>query len=254
VRRRAAAITDPVFLRTITNSTMPQQPQSGLFITGTDTGVGKTRVGVALARALVARGRTVRARKPVESGCNDGPDGLHPIDGDALRIAAGEAESLHSVCRYRLRAAISPERAARLEGAMLDMAAVREACVDGVEAGDWLQVEGAGGFCSPLVEGALNADLAVALGLPVLLVAADRLGVINHTLLSVEAIARRGLVLAGVVLNRVTPDTDAAMDNADDLARWLRCPLWRFAHGDDPAAESAALQPWLDALAGADHR
>jgi dethiobiotin synthetase len=230
---------------------MREHRQPGLFITGTDTGVGKTRVGTALARALAARGRTVRARKPVESGCSDGPDGLFPADGDALRNAAGAIEPLQRVCRYRLRAAVSPERAARLEGVALDMDGMRAACVDGVAAGDWLQVEGAGGFCSPLVEGALNADLAVALRLPVLLVAADRLGVINHTLLTAEAIERRGLELAGVVLNRFVPAADPAMDNAQDLATWLQRPVWLFPHDRDPDTEAATVQPWLESLAAA---
>ena len=86
-------------------------------------------------------------------------------------------------------------------------------------------VEGAGGFYSPLASGALNADLAAALSLPVLLVAADRLGTIGHTLMTVDAIKRRGLTLAGVVLNRLDPYGDPLMDNATDLSRWLGQPV-----------------------------
>jgi dethiobiotin synthetase len=95
---------------------------------------------------------------------------------------------------------------------------------------DFLLVEGAGGFYSPLAAGVLNADLAVALSLPVLLVTADRLGTIGHTLLAVEAIKRRGLTLAGVVLNQVAPAVDPQMDNAAELSRWLGEPVLVSGH------------------------
>lgn len=201
----------------------------GLFVTGTDTGVGKTHVGAALAAALAAQGLRLRARKPVESGCPRVDGELQPQD--ALAYAAASGEPLATVCRYRLAAALSPERAARLEGVDYGLADLAAHCRAGVAADDFLLVEGAGGFLSPIAADGLNADLAVALGLPVLLVSADRLGAIHQVLATAEAIRRRGLTLAAVVLNAVVPIADPLLDNAADLARWLGGPIVRLPHG-----------------------
>ena len=228
---------------------MEPHPSFGLFVTGTDTGVGKTHVGTALAAALAARGVDVRVRKPVESGCAPREGALFPADADALRRAAGAREPLQSVCRYRLAAPLSPERAAALEGVALELDMLHRACVDAVPPEACLLVEGAGGFYSPIARGALNADLAVRLGLPVLLVTADRLGTIHHTLLAAEALRARGLRLAAVVLNRVGADVDREMDNAGELERWLGHAVLRFPHGGDAAAAERALAPLLAALA-----
>jgi len=224
----------------------------GIFITGTDTGVGKTRVGTALAHALTRRGWRVCARKPVESGCHAGPEGLLPQDAAALWHAAGQIEPLEIICRHRLRAPLSPERAAALEGTALDLGDLHTACLTDVGEDDFLLVEGAGGFYAPIARGALNADLAGGLGLPVLVVAADRLGTLNHTLLTIEAVRMRGLALAGVVLSQPLPQTDPQMDNAADLERWLQRPVLRLPHGTDAGVdawqrEAAGLSPLLDA-------
>ena len=224
-----------------------------MFITGTDTGVGKTRVGAALAHQLTGRGLCVRPRKPVESGCLTGPGGPLPQDAAVLREASGGAEPLERICRYRLQAPLSPERAAELEGMTLDLGELHAACLAGIGQDDFLLVEGAGGFYSPLARGALNADLAAGLGLPVLVVAADRLGTINHTLLTIEAVHMRGLALAGVVLNQPASQGDQLMDNAADLERWLQVPVLRFPHGSDCGVEAwrreaASLSPLADAL------
>lgn len=207
----------------------------GVFITGTDTGVGKTVVGAALAAALTRLEVAVAVRKPVESGCAEVDGVLHPADGDALRSAAGAREPLDVVTPLRLRHALSPERAARLEDMDLELYDLIAAARTG-EADDFYLVEGAGGFLSPLASRALNADLAVALGLPVLLVVADRLGCINHALLSVEAIEHRGLNIAAIVVNAVRTDDDDAMDNHEDLEARLPYPVLPFGHGEGPAA------------------
>lgn len=226
----------------------------GYFITGTDTGVGKTRVGTALAHGLARRGLDVRVRKPAESGCPEVDGVLQPQDAEALRCAAGAHEPLERVCAVRLRAAVSPERAAAREGVALDLAHVRDACLAGA-GGDVRLVEGAGGLLSPIAAGALNADLAVALGFPVLLVAADRLGVIGHVLLALEAIERRGLAVAGIVLSRPHPvEADPAMDNAADLARWSGrevhvLPQGPAAGPDAWAADAAHLAALVGRLA-----
>lgn len=202
----------------------------GVFITGTDTGVGKTRVGTLLASLLLERGIRVRARKPVESGCKPASEGLIPLDALALRDGAGCSEPLEDICRFRFEAAVSPERAALLEGTILDLATLYRACMSQVDAGDFLLVEGAGGFYSPIARGALNADLAGALGLPVVIVAADRLGAISQTLLAVEAAQMRGLAIAGIVLNQTEEGIDPSMKNSRDLERWLKFPVTRLPY------------------------
>lgn len=114
-------------------------------------------------------------------------------------------------------------------------------------------MEGAGGFYSPLARGVLNADLAGGLGLPVLVVAADRLGTLNHTLLTVEAVQMRGLALAGLILNQPAAHQPApAMDNAADLERWLQVPVLRLPYGSGSGIEAwrqeaALLAPLADA-------
>lgn len=204
----------------------------GVFVTGTDTGVGKTVVGCALAKALTGFGETVAVRKPVESGCEPAGEALHPADGDALRRAADEREPLDVVTPLRLRHALSPERAARLEQMDLELYDLIAAARTG-EAGDFYLVEGAGGFLSPLAQGALNADLVMALELPVLVVVADRLGCINHALLTVEAIEHRGLNIAAIVVNAVTAEIDGDMNNREDLESRLPYPVLSFGHGED---------------------
>jgi dethiobiotin synthetase len=221
----------------------------GLFITGTGTGVGKTEVAAALARLLANSGVAVRVRKPVESGCLVADGVLVPADAMRLREAARCRDPLDVVCPYRLRTAISPERAAALESVELDLARLERACRHDLGPNDFVLVEGAGGLLSPLARDGLGADLAVRLALPVLLVVADRLGCINHTLLSVEALAARGLVLAAVVLNRMDAAGAAEMNNAADLAKWLGRPVVCVPRSAPCGAPWAAMLPHLTALA-----
>jgi dethiobiotin synthetase len=146
---------------------------------------------------------------------------LLPNDALELQAAALSKEALERICPYTFEAALSPERAAALAGMSITLDELRLACLEDVANSDFLLVEGAGGFYSPLATHVLNADLAEALSLPVLLVASDRLGTINHTLLAVDAIKTCGLTLAGVVLNRIEPCRDLLMDNVEDLSNWL---------------------------------
>jgi len=217
--------------------------QRGLFVTGTDTGVGKTRISAILAHLLNQRGLVVRPRKPVESGCLRGEGGLIPADAATLQAAAGSKELLAKICPYRFELALSPERAAALADKSLTLDDVTAVCREGLAESDFLLVEGAGGFYSPLASDVLNADLAVALSLPVLLVTSDRLGAINQTLLAVEAIKGRGLTLAGVVLNQVAPAVDPQMDNAAELSRWLDEPVLATAYYKADSTEPAWLLP-----------
>ncbi len=212
----------------------------GVFITGTDTDVGKTVVACTLARALVRVGRTVAVRKPVESGCARRGSHLYPADGAALARAAGEREALEVVTPWRLAHAISPERAARLEGVDLHIEALATAVAAGASS-DFRLVEGAGGFLSPLASDGANADLAVALGLGLIVVVADRLGCINHGLLTLEAIERRGLHCAACVMNAVTADSDPAGANYEDLQARLDAPVIAFRNGREDRDAGDAL-------------
>jgi len=201
----------------------------GVFITGTSTEVGKTFIGVAIATALTQRNIKVIPRKPIESGCTRNDDELIPQDAVALKDAANYQGSLSEVCPYRFEPPISPVRAAHLADKILTTEQLVNICLEGSEQG-FLLVEGAGGFYSPLAENGLNADLAVALQLPVLLVADDRLGVLSQVLLNVEAIKMRGLPLAGVVVNQLNGDLNDDMDNSADLRERLDCPVFTIPY------------------------
>ena len=197
----------------------------GVFITGTGTDVGKTFVGTAITRKLTEQGITVIPRKPIESGCQRQGDELIPQDASALMQAANYQGSLSEICPYRFEPPISPVRAAHLAKQTLTTEQLVNICLQGSERGFTL-VEGAGGFYSPLTENGLNADLAMGLQLPVLLVADDSLGVLSHVLLNVEAILSRGLQLAGVVLNTLNESNDIHMNNSADLREYLNCPVF----------------------------
>ena len=200
----------------------------GIFVTGTDTGVGKTFLATRLIRSLKRLDIPVIPRKPVESGCKRVGDRLIPADALALGEAAGSQANLNEICPFRLEHPLSPERAARLEGIDYDLLDLAKTCQ--VPSDRFLIVEGAGGFYSPLAPNGLNADLALHLNLPVLLVAADRLGCINHVLLTVDAIALRDLTLAAVVLSQSIPESPPHMDNLEDLRNRLDHPVERIKY------------------------
>ena len=196
---------------------------SGIFVTGTDTGVGKTHVGALLIHTLRVLGRTVIPRKPVESGWLEDSGAT-----DAAQLAQAAGVTLDSrVCPYHFRAALAPPRAADQEGQTLRIRELAATCPVRWEKGQFLHVEGAGGFYSPIAHDGLNADLAQILGLPVVLVAEDKLGCINQVLLTAEAIRQRQLRLAGVILNVRTPPMEG-MDNLSDLQKYLQEPVVRF--------------------------
>jgi len=173
----------------------------GFFVTGTDTGVGKTFVSCALVRSARAAGLSVYAFKPIETGC---PAGEYGEDQRALAAAAGEVP--RGTYRFLLPAA--PWVAAQAEGAEIDLARVTSDLAAG-SLYDRVLVEAAGGWRVPITREADTSDLARICRLPVLVVARAGLGTINHTLLTLEAIQRDGLEVAGVVLS-LRPEDDAA--------------------------------------------
>ena len=202
----------------------------GYFITGSDTDVGKTYIACEIVRQLRRRGVDVETRKPAESGCLLSSSGdLTAHDAAALQQANEHLESIERIAPYRFRAALAPHRAARLENRKLCLEELVDACSRD-HPGHLLLVEGAGGFYSPLAENALNADLASALQLPVIIVVNDRIGAVNQALMTIEAVQSRHLHVAAIVLNAVEVPADDAMDNAADLLAHCDLPLFCCAH------------------------
>lgn len=206
--------------------------RNGLFITGTDTGVGKTFIGTQIVSLLHDRGINAVPRKPIESGCSRLDGVLIPEDADLYYQAANKLFPLNEICPYRFEPAISPQRAARLKNRLVYISDAIDACTKNFNQGDYLVVEGAGGFYSPLCENGKNADLAKNLNLPILLVAKDILGCINHILLTAEAISRQGLILNSIILNQQNSDKDKAMDNFEDLKLLIDIPIFTIQQNE----------------------
>jgi dethiobiotin synthetase len=192
-----------------------------LFVTGTDTGIGKTMVTTALAATLAARGRRVGVVKPVETGCRSGDDGLVPEDALTLAAAARDPAPLESVCPYRLPDPLAPALAAERAGVTIDVEGLATHLRRRAATVDVLLVEGAGGLLVPLTRHESFADLALRLGARVLVVVGSRLGAINHALLTFEVLTRRGIALAGYVVNRLGPSDDLVVGTNEDLLRSL---------------------------------
>lgn len=204
----------------------------GLFVTGTDTGVGKTRVAVALVHALRARGLRVAAMKPVSAGSAAGE--LNE-DVAALRQASNVAADLEDVNPYAFADPVAPHIAARQAGVRIELAVVARAFARLAAAADVVVVEGAGGWRVPLNDHEDMADLAQALGLPVVLVVGLRLGCLNHALLTAESIVGRQLSWAGWVGNQIDPAMAQPAANLDALSARLPGPcLGVQAFIDDP--------------------
>ncbi len=173
----------------------------GIFITGTDTGVGKTFVAEGLIRAVKAMGTYVCPMKPVESGCKMKKGELVPSDAMALIKAAGVDESIDLVNPYRMKNPLAPSVAAEIEGVAIKKKNIISAfnCIS--KKYDMVVVEGAGGIMVPVFKKYLFLDLAFDLKLPVIIVARPGLGTINHTLLTINALRNKGLRVLGVIIN-----------------------------------------------------
>lgn len=215
----------------------------GLFITGTDTGTGKTVIGAALADRLFRNHVDVQPRKPVESGCIvDDTKCMLPEDGLAYYRAVDKTIALDVITPYRYPAALAPPQAARLHGQTIELDQLDAAVQKDLKPSSYCIVEGAGGFYSPIADQALNADLAVRLKLPVLLVAADRLGCISHVLLTLQAIASRGLECIGVVLNRTdSTEHHPGMNNVEAIREAVSIPLFEVGYSDTLPVSVEAL-------------
>jgi len=215
----------------------------GLFVTGTDTGVGKSRVAVGLIERLRRTGRVVVGFKPVAAGCEPGADGPRNEDALALQAASSIELPYGRINPYAFEPPIAPHIAAAEAGVAVDVAAL-VAHYRGLSGEvEQVVVEGAGGWLVPLNGSETLADLAVALGLPVVLVVAIRLGCINHALLTAESIRARDLVLRGWVANLIDGETPRHRENIQTLAARLDAPLLGTL---PPLAPGASAAPYLN--------
>ncbi len=175
--------------------------KKGIFITGTDTGVGKTFVACGLIRAMKEKGLNVCPMKPVESGCRTSKGKLVPSDTNKLIKASGVNEPIDLINPYRLKHPLAPSVAADIEGVKIERRKILSAHSRLSKKYDITIVEGAGGIMVPVYKKYLFLDLAKDLNLPVVIVSRPGLGTINHTLLTIDALKNKGLDIPGVIIN-----------------------------------------------------
>lgn len=210
--------------------------RGGVFITGTDTGVGKTVVGCALAEMLRRRRVNVGVMKPIETGV--GPQG--PLDAISLIESALVEDSLDEVCPQRFALPAAPSVASACEGRSVDLARIRSCYAALAARHERMLVEGAGGLLVPIETGYAMADLARDLGLPLLVVTRASLGTVNHTLLTLEVAQHRGLSVAGVVISH----GPRAISTADEKnLEALRDALGKQLVGEVPPLDPSAEFP-----------
>jgi dethiobiotin synthetase len=196
-----------------------------IFVTGTDTGVGKTLISAGLLYKADAQGLRTTALKPVAAGCEHTGDGLRNEDALVLQQAINTPLSYEQINPIALEAAMAPHVAAEQEGRRITVSRLEGFC-RGVlmQRSDFTVIEGAGGWRVPVNSRETLADLAKALAIPVVMVVGMRLGCINHALLTAEAIQRDGLSLAGWVSNHIDPDMPAYLESRAALEQSLPAP------------------------------
>jgi dethiobiotin synthetase len=198
----------------------------GIFITGTDTGVGKTLIAGAMAAFYRKGGVRVGVMKPVESGCRRLEGGLHPDDALFLKKMAASADALDDIVPYRLEQPLTPSVAAALSGVTIDLEVVNRSYRRLAGRNELVLVEGAGGLLAPLFRHLTGVDLIRLLEIPLIIVARNALGTINHTLLTAEHARRSGLVVLGIILNHCSPSPDlSAETNPGIIERLSGLPL-----------------------------
>lgn len=221
----------------------------GFFVIGTDTGVGKTLISCALLHRFAARGQRVIGMKPVAAGRD--ADGQND-DVVALQLAGNVEADVALRNPFCFASAIAPHLAARQESVTIGLQRIIDSFAALRQLADVVIVEGAGGFIVPLNDTEDSADLAVRLGLPIILVVGMRLGCLNHTLLTVQAIAARGLTLAGWVANCTEAEMAMREDNISALRQRIAAPLLGIVpYQTQPDARSVAAQLKLPCLSDA---
>ncbi|PPT43208.1 dethiobiotin synthase [Xanthomonas arboricola] len=215
-----------------------------LYVTGTDTGIGKTMASTALLHALRRQGHTAVGMKPVASGCEHTPQGWRNEDALALQAASAPQPDYATLNPYALPAPLAPELAAADVGVTLSLEPIAQAFAQLRAQAEVVVVEGVGGWAAPLSADLDQADLVRALKLPVVLVVGIRLGCINHARLSAAAIAADGLDCIGWIANEVDPQMERIEENIGMLRQRLAMPCWGrigWRPGADAAAQSLGL-------------
>jgi len=211
----------------------------GFFITGTDTDVGKTFVSGCIATNLIQAGKNVAPRKPIASGCIRQTDGsLLAEDALFLQNACQSDDSLDKICPYQFEPAVSPHTAIKRANLSITLSDLALGCRTSDE--HFTLVEGAGGFYSPIARDGLNKDLAVLLDHPVILVVANKLGCINQTLLSIEAIKSAGLRLHSIIINQVAAGTER--DHSEGLTDFTDSPIFAVNYSEN--GQPFAITDW----------
>jgi len=213
---------------------------NGIFITGTDTEVGKTFIAGGLARMWLKMGKRVGVMKPIESGCIRSDGVLQPLDALFLKEMASSTDDLDLIVPYRLEHPLAPSIAAELESIEIDLENIKSIYQQLERKYDVVLVEGAGGLLSPLYKTFTNVDLIKLLGIPVIVVARNALGTINHTLLTVECARGNGLTILGVIINNLSPDGDPSINDNPRVIKKLSgqtmlgtIPFLPVPHRDD---------------------
>lgn len=199
--------------------------RKSFFVTGTDTGVGKTLISAALLHAYMARGRKVVGMKPIAAGVEVTADGEVYGDIEALRSASNVGASANDINPYRFRLPIAPHIAAEQAGTAIDLAVIQRAYQRLTAAAEVVIVEGVGGLLVPLGPKIDTSDIAAQLQLPIILVVGVRLGCLNHALLTERAVADKGLHLAGWVANAIEPTMPVQAENIGALRERIDAPL-----------------------------
>ena len=218
----------------------------GLFVTGTDTGVGKTTITLGVMRALQARGQAVTAMKPVASGCVRTPSGLISDDARRLQACSSVDVCYDRVNPYAFEPPIAPHIAADAVGVRIDIDVIERALRCLATDADQVLVEGVGGWLVPINRRQTMADVALALGLPVIMVVGVTLGCINHALLTAGAVQSAGLRLAGWIANRIDPECQKPDAVVTALAGWLAAPLLADIPYQSDGALRASLAQQID--------
>ncbi|NCA70221.1 MAG: dethiobiotin synthase [Sphingobacteriia bacterium] len=217
---------------------------SGYFITGTDTGCGKTETSLGLMAALQTLGLRVQGMKPVASGCDPGPDGLRNQDAWRLLRQASTKVQYEQVNPYAFEMPIAPHIAAAESGVRIDLRVIEQAYRTLAVESDRVIVEGVGGWRVPLGAELFVSDLPACLGLPVILVVGVKLGCLNHAALTADRIRADGCTLAGWVANLIDPEMLAREANLDTLTRLIEAPCLGHVHwlaDPSPCAVGALL-------------
>ncbi|WOB48092.1 dethiobiotin synthase [Xanthomonas hydrangeae] len=217
---------------------------SAFYVTGTDTGIGKTMGSTALLHALRARGHTAVGLKPVASGCEQTAHGWRNADALALQAASDPQPDYATLNPYALPAPLAPELAAADVGVTLSLEPIARAFAQLRTQAEVVVVEGVGGWAAPLSADLDQADLVRALKLPVVLVVGVRLGCINHARLTAAAIAADGLDCIGWIANEIDPQMERIEENIGMLRQRLTMPYWgRIAWR--PGVDAATQAKWL---------